>query len=529
MTYSPTALWSALIAALILVGSGCSLTPQMDAPEAEATLPDAYNTPLVEGGPLYAEDDSTRFDPADWWTAFDDPALNTLIDTALVRNLDLERTRAVVNEIASQFRIARAPLFPQATVNGSYNRQAQPSNTGIGGALGGGGGGNVPDRFTFDTYSLSLSLSYELDFWGRLRNQRGAALERFMGSVDAVQTARQQVIAQTISTYFEVATLERQIALGEETIRVLQERVDLAEDRYNRGLVRSFEVYALRQELQAAQAEQPQRESQLADARGRLSVTLGQFVGDVDEAVMQAARSAPRDEVLADLQPVPPGLPSDLLMARPDLRADARELNAAQREIGVARANRLPSFSLTGEGGVQNSTLDDLLNIDQRFTSLVASVAAPVFQAGRLRAEQDAAEARYVQARATYEQTLLTALQEVHAALTAYEKQQEQYALVQDQLEQAEASASDQMRRYERGIGDYAATLDAERTRLQVAQRLAAAEEALVGSRIAVHRALGGAWVAPPETDDPRLFRGDYRPEAVSQAMPAPSPDRARP
>lgn len=518
MTYSPTALCSALVAALFLVGSGCSLTPQMDSPETEATLPDAYDTPLVEDGPLYAENDSTRLDPVRWWTAFDDPALNALIDTALVRNLDLERTRAVVDEIASQFRIARAPLFPQATANGSYNRQTQPANTGIGGALGGGGApdGSVPDRFTFDTYSLSLALSYELDFWGRLRNQRGAALERFMGSVDAVQTARQQVIAQTISTYFEVATLEREIRLGEETIRVLQERVDLAEDRYDRGLVRSFEVYALRQELQAAQAEQPQRESQLADARGRLSVTLGQFVGDVDEAVMQAARSAPRDEVLATLQPVPPGLPSDLLMARPDLRADARELNAARREIGVARANRLPSFSLTGEGGVQNSTLDDLLNIDQRFTSLVASVAAPVFQAGRLRAEQDAAEARYTQARATYEQTLLTALQEVHAALTAYEKQQEQYALVQDQLEEAESSASNQMRRYERGIGDYATALDAERTRLQAAQRLTAAEEALVGSRIALHRALGGAWVAPPESDDPRLFRDTYRPDAAA-------------
>ncbi|PEN08050.1 transporter [Longimonas halophila] len=502
---------------MLLVGSGCALTPQMDPPDAEAQLPDAYDTPLVEGGPLYAEDDSTRFNPVNWWTAFDAPALNALIDTALVRNLDLERTRAVVDEIASQFRIARAPLFPQATANGNYNRQSQPANTGIGGALGGGGGsGAVPDRFTFDTYSLSLSLSYELDFWGRLRNQRGAALERFMGSVDAVQTARQQVIAQTISTYFEVAALERQIALGEETIRVLQQRVDLAEDRYDRGLVRSFEVYALRQELQAAQAEQPQRESQLADARGRLSVILGQFVGNVDEAVMQAARSAPRDAVLADLQPVPPGLPSDLLMARPDVRADARELNAAQREIGVARANRLPSFSLTGEGGVQNSTLDDLLNIDQRFTTLIASVAAPVFQAGRLRAEQDAAEARYTQARATYEQTLLTALQEVHAALTAYEKQQEQYALVRDQLEQAEASAYNQMRRYERGIGDYATALDAERTRLQAEQRLTAAEEALVGSRIALHRALGGAWVAPPESDDPRLFRGTYRPDGAA-------------
>ena len=516
MTYSPTAFWTTLVAALLLIGSGCSLTPQMDTPESEADLPTAYDTPLLEDGPLFTESDSTRLDPVDWWTVFDDPALNTLIDTALVRNLDLERTRAVVDELASQFRIARAPLFPQANASGTYNRQSQPANTGIGGALGGdrGGSGAVPDRFTFDTYSLSLALSYELDFWGRLRNQRGAALERFMGSVDAVQTARQQVIAQTISTYFEIATLERQIALSEETIDVLTDRVELAEQRYDRGLTPSFELYALRQELQAAQAERPQLESQLADARGRISVTLARFIGGSDdavtEAVQQAARTAPRSTVLAELQPVPPGLPSDLLMARPDVRADARQLEASRREIGAARANLLPSFSLTGEGGVQNSTLDDLLNIDQRFTTLIASITAPLFQGGRIRAEIGAAEARYRQNLATYEQTLRTAFQEVHAALTAYEKQQEQYALIRSQLEDASASASNQMRRYERGIGNYADALDAERNRLQVASRLASAEEALVGARIAVHRALGGAWVAPPETDDPRLFRETY-------------------
>lgn len=518
MTHSPVSFWTALVAAMLLVGSGCSLTPQMDAPESETNLPAAYDTPLLEDGPLFTEDDSTRLDPVDWWTIFDDPALNTLIDTALVRNLDLERTRAVVDELASQFRIARAPLFPQANADGTYNRQSQPANTGIGGALGGGGGsGAVPDRFTFDTYSLSLALSYELDFWGRLRNQRGAALERFMGSVDAVQTARQQVIAQTISTYFEIATLERQIALSGETIDVLTERVELAEQRYDRGLTPSFELYALRQELQSAESERPQLESQLADARGRLSVTLAQFIGDsddtVNEAVQHAARTAPREDVLADLAPVPPGLPSDLLMARPDVRADARQLEASRREIGAARANLLPSFSLTGEGGVQNSTLDDLLNIDQRFTTLIASITAPLFQGGRIRAEIGAAEARYRQNLATYEQTLRTAFQEVHAALTAYEKQQEQYALIRSQLEDASASADNQMRRYERGIGNYTDALDAERNRLQVASRLARAEEALVGARIAVHRALGGAWVAPPESDDPRLFRDTYRPD----------------
>lgn len=511
--------WCGLLAATLALVSGCSLAPQMDTPSAESDLPAAYDTPLLEDGPLFTEDDSTRFDPVDWWTTFNDPALNALIDTALVRNLDLERTRAAADELASQFQIARAPLFPQADAEGAYTRQEQPADVGIGGVLGGDAPENgVPDRFTFDTYSLSLGLSYELDFWGRLRNLRGAALERFMGSVDAVQTARQQVIAETIATYFEIATLQRQISIGAETIDVLQERVELAEERYDRGLVPSFELYALRQELQAAKASQPQLESQLADARGRLSVTLGQFIGDADEAVMDAARTAPDEETLAALAPVPPGLPSDLLMARPDVRADARDLEASRREIGAARAELLPRFSLTGEAGVQSGTLDDLLSLDQRFSNLIGSITAPLFQGGRIRAEISAAEARYQQRLATYEQTLLTAFQEVHAALAAYEKRQEQYALVREQLADARDNATNQMRRYERGVGDYAAALDAERTRLQVAERLAASKEALVGARIAVHRALGGAWVAPPEEDDPRLLRDTYRPPTAADA-----------
>ena len=522
MPYTLAGRWCALMAILLLVGSGCSLTPQMETPDSEAALPSTYSTPLADGAPVFSATDSTRFDPANWWTVFGDSALNALIDTALVRNLTLERTRAVVSELASQYRIARAPLFPQATGNGTYNRQVQPANTGIASLGIGGGGGegapDPPDRITFDTYSLSLALSYELDFWGRLRNQRGAAAERFLGSVDAVQTARQQVIAQTIQTYFEVASLRRQLALRTSIANLLEERVSLAEERYLRGLTPSFQVYALRQDLQTAQSELPQLESQLADARGRLSVTLGQFMPEVDAAIADAGGRTPTKSAVADLAPVPPGLPSDLLMARPDVRADARQLEASRREIGAARANLLPSFSLTAEGGVQNSTLDDLLNIDQRFATFVASIAAPLFQGGRIRAEIGAAEARYRQRQATYEQTLRTAFQEVHAALVTYENQQAQHALVQQQLAEAEARASNQMRRYERGIGDYAAALDAERNRLQVALRLALTEEALVGTRVAVHRALGGAWVAPPAADDPRLFRDRYRPDASASS-----------
>jgi len=506
----PRAAWAVALTGLLLV-AGCSLAPQVERPAQEEALPATFDTAPPDTL-LPALDDTAAYAPTAWWEAFGDATLNTLIDSSLVRNLTLRRTAAAVDELAQQYRIARAPLFPSITGEGNASRQEQPANVGIGGAIGGGGGpeGGFPDRFAFTTYNLSLALSYELDFWGRLRNQRDATLQQFMASVDDFQTARQQVIAQTVATYFEIATLEQQIRLEDERVGLLRERLELTEDRYDRGLVPSFELFGVRQEFEAARAEQPPLEGTLADARGRLAVLLGRFAG-TEAAVLGEERAA-----VLSLDPIPAGLPDDLLMSRPDVRASARRLEARRLEIGVARARLLPRINLTAEGGVQSGSLDNLVRYDQRFTNLIAGLTAPLFQGGQLRAEVRAARARYAQAVASYEETLLTAFQEVRAALIAYEKQRAQYQFLQEQRASAADAAQTQRRRYERGIGDYIGFLDAQRALVQTDLRLTGAEEAVVNARIAVHRALGGAWVASPEVDDPRLFRDTYQPAASS-------------
>jgi multidrug efflux system outer membrane protein len=156
---------------------------------------------------------------------------------------------------------------------------------------------------------------------------------------------------------------------------------------------------------------------------------------------------------------------------------------------------------------VQSSDLSDLLDIDQRFSNFIANLTAPLFQGGALRAEVDAAEARYRQQVATYEGTLLTAFREVQAALVAYQQQQQRYERVQSQRAAAAASAQNQRDRYERGIGDALALLDAEQNLVQARQRLATAAQSLIEARLAVHRALGGAWTDAPPPEDPRLLQ----------------------
>ncbi len=474
------------------------MTPEMSTPEAEQDLPDRFEAAPGDTTLPAAAADTTAYDATRWWAAYEDSSLTALVDTALAANLNLEEAQGRVEELAAQFRIARAPLFPSVTANGQGNYQNQPANTGIGGAIGGGQG---PDRFEFTDYQATLGLSYELDFWGRVRSQRTAALSQYFATAADLQTARLSVISQTISTYAQIASLRRQVRLGERTVGLLEERVAVTEDRYARGLVPSFQLYTVRQSLQAAQADQPDLERRLYEAQSRFATLLGRFAGE-QRALLPDSMTVP----LAP-EPVPAGLPADLLMQRPDVRGAALRLEAARQEIGVARAEMLPSLSLTGQGGTQSSELADLVDPGQVFASFAGQLTAPLFQGGRLRANLNAAEARYKQQAARYEQTVLTAFQEVKASLVAYEKQRRRYREVERQVDTARDAFQAQRDRYERGVGDALALIDAERTLVQAQTRLAGVGLAVVNARLALHRALGGPWTDAEPVDDPRLFR----------------------
>ena len=494
----PFRLTAATTLAVLLTIAGCSMTPSMPAPEAEQELPDRFEAAAGDTTLPAAAADTAAYDATHWWAAYDDPALTALVDTALAANLDLEVARSQVEELAAQFRIARAPLFPSVSADGQVSYQNQPANTGIGGAIGGGRG---PDRFEFADYQATLGFSYELDFWGRVRSERKAALSQYFATAADLQTARLSVISQTISTYAQIASLRRQVELGQRTIDLLEQRLEITEDRYDRGLIPSFRLYSVRQSLQAARAEQPDLERRLYDAQTRLATLLGRFAGE-QRALLPDSMTAP----LAP-EPIPAGLPADLLMQRPDVRASARRLEAARQQIGAARAEMLPSLSLTGQGGAQSSELAELVDPGQVFANFVGQLTAPLFQGGRLRANLSAAEARYKQQAARYERTVLTAFREVKAALVAYDKQRRRYREVQQQVDAAKDAFQAQRDRYERGIGDVLSLLDAERTFVQARTRRAGVRLAVVNARLALHRALGGAWTEAPAPEDPRLFQ----------------------
>ena len=461
--------------------AGCSMAPRLEDPVQ--ALPEQFEAATLDAvaSQYY------------WWQGFGDPQLDQLVDSALARNLDLRVAVARVEELQSRFRIARAEQFPAVEMAARREQQDTPSNIGIGGQLQDRvsvpGGPIFPDRFEFTTYSASLGFAYEIDFWGRVRGAKRAALREFFASQSDVRTALVGVIGETVATYFEIAERQRTLALARESVSILAERAAITSGRYERGLVSSFEFHAVQQELDVATADLPVIEVHLEAARGRLALLLGRYsVPPGTVLVPEVAHTYAQQEI-------PSGLPSDLLQDRPDVVAAFQRLEAARERIGVARAARFPSFSLTGAAGTQTSVLSDIAQTSQKFWLFGAGLTAPIFNAGTVRANVRAAWAQYEQLAAQYEKTVLTAFREVEVALVNYVKRKERHASLEASRGTAHESARNQERRYVRGVGDYVGFLDARRNLVRTEMALAASRRALADARLAVHRSLGGAWI----------------------------------
>ena len=268
----------------------------------------------------------------------------------------------------------------------------------------------------------------------------------------------------------------------------------MAAARYAVGVTDIRDLYAARRLLRDALAELPRMDGRLADAEGRLWVLLGGYRADLENMLPDAL--APR----AVFAPVPAGIPADLLVQRPDVSAARQRVEAARYAVGVRRAEILPSLSLSGSIGLQSSESSEWFDPDQWFRNLSVNLLAPVFQGGRLRGNLAFAEARLKEAAAAFGQSVVTAVNEVEAALAGLQTSRRRLALLTSFVEEARAEAALQEQRYVFGAGDYAVYLAASQIHVGAQSALAAAERDLGYARLALHRSLGGAWTSGEAT-----------------------------
>ena len=469
------------VALLSLILAGCT-TVGPDYREPQMAVPASYLEPGASG--------TAQLDH--WWRGFDDPQLAGLVELALNQNLDIEMAAARIREARALERAAGAGASPQVGAETSVTRQrisenAIPAPPGSGGgAPGGGTGFGLPGQ-EFTTFRAGFDASWELDLFGRNRREREAAAARTGAAVWNRRDVEVAVAAEVAGAYLRLRTLQARIANSEAELARQQRFEQLVGARARGGLVTGQDLEQQRSERSAAAAAIPALEAQAKAEIHALGVLTGQTP---DSLAKQLAAPG----IMPPSPVVPPGLPSDLLRRRPDIRSAERELAAATADIGVAVADLYPRISLTAAPALVSTALGSLLAWGSRSFSIGAALDWPIFDGGRRRATIEVRNARQEQAMIAYRKAVLIALQDVEESLGRIDGDRRQLA----ELERARATAARAEEiartRYRGGLVTLSDVLQAQQRRLSLEEQVIETRGALARDTVALVKALGGGW-----------------------------------
>lgn len=463
----------ALVASALLLGGCLKVGPDWSGPPKVEKVPPAFQ---------HAGQGNTAYQPADrWWETFGDPEINRLVAAALKHNLDIKQAAARVLEAGAVFSQARGARFPSLGVDGSATRTQSPRTT---------TSSLSSNRGPSNSFNLTLAASFELDLWGRLARADEAAKADLLSAQENQRTVIQTVVASVVSSYLTIQATERRIQMAEAALLAYRQSLEVVQGRYQRGLATVLEVRQASRALAVAHATLPSLRLELGKAQQELSVLVG------DYPKTSAARRHGSD-YYHQPDPVPPGLPSQLLLRRPDVRAAVADLQALNARVGQAKAARFPTIKLTAGYGTASGELSDLFTPASELWSLATGLTAPIFAGGQLAAAQRAAEARYQRGLAVYAKTVLQAFAEVESALLTRRQRIAQRDLVAKALVEAKATLEEAQFRYLHGLTDYITVLDAQKIRYSVEQDLILNEMAVLTNRVTLHRVLGGGWDQP--------------------------------
>ena len=466
--------------ALAFAMAGCNFAPKHVTPDLPA--PAAYPSDLAPGG---VPGDVVS---VDWQSFFYDEQLRQLILAALANNRDLRIAVARIDEARGIYRIERSNLFPKLGASADYVRN-RVGTAGLGPAQAGAipPGTSLPDGFEFSQYSVGVAItSWEIDFWGRIRNLKDAARARYLGTVAAERAFRIALIRDLATAYLTQRSLAEQLTQAEATIAARQNGLKIAKLRLDAGVTSALDYRQAETLLTQALTQAAALRRQRAQQRNLIQLLVGT---PIDEAELPAPRALDRQQLLRDIDA---GLPSSLLTNRPDIIEAEENLRAARADIGAARAAFFPNISLTGQFGFASTSLDDLFTNQGMNWSIGPSLQLPIFDWGERAGNLDAAKAREVIQVATYEKTVQNAFREVADALAARKFLAEQITAQTRQVAAAKALADLAQARYANGVTDYLQVLDAQRNLFDNEQALILLRGQELSSTVTLYAALGG-------------------------------------
>jgi multidrug efflux system outer membrane protein len=433
--------------------------------------------------PWKAAEPADNFARGQWWLLFQDPTLDDLVTRALAANQDLRAAAARVEQARAAAGIVRSDYWPQIAAAGGVLRERTSATTEM----------VFPDSTT-TTYRTPLSVSWEIDLFGRIRNLSASARADAESSLASFESVRLALTSEVATNYFSLRALDEELSLVREGVKLRLRTRELAQSRFSNGTATELDVARADTEVAAAEAEASALSSRRAVVESSIAVLLGTAASEFQ--LPAAVRPTPVATTRVAPPEIPAGLPAALLERRPDIAAAERALAAANARIGVAKAAFFPAISLTGAAGYASGEMDALFKADSRVWSIGPSLYLPIFQGGRNRANLARSRAAYDESVAVFRQRVLIAFREVQDALTTARHLAEQAAAQERALTAARRATALVQTRYDAGLVAYFEVIDAQRTSLAIERSTAQLSALRLNTSVALIKALGGGWRA---------------------------------
>ena len=471
------ALHRTLTPAALLLAFTVSCTVGPDYKEPQLELPGKWSAAIGTGpdSVLVAADLEATAHGASWWQHFADPLLDELVERSLQQNLDLRQGLLRLASARALRGIAEASAWPTVDGNGSYTYRKESRNTPF--------GAFIPRT---DIHTLSFDAAWELDLWGRVRRSVEAADADLLASHHDLHAAALSVAAEVARNYIELRAAQRRLAIAKDNLALQQQTLDLVKARQAAGLVVERDVAQAATNVETTRSRLPQLEAASSTAWHRLAVLLGGTPDDLPDALRKAARLPQLPARVAI------GGPADLLRRRPDVRRAERHFAAEVARIGVAEAERYPTFTLSGQIGISANDAASVFDRGSDLRGFGPSLRWNLFDGGRLKHRVRALEANAEAAQVAYEQAVLLAIEETENAITRFvHERTRREALVRAATEARRAVELAQTQ-YREGLSDFQAVLDSERIAATIDDDLASSDAAVATNLIALYKALGG-------------------------------------
>lgn len=447
-----------------LLATGCSFIPTLDKPEL----------PVSGQYPIATAETATPAADIPWQEFYTDPRLQQIIGMTLENNRDLRMAVLNIEQARAQYDIQRSQLYPEVGVN----------------AMGQRGRSQLTGQYG-NTYSVGLGIaSWEIDFWGRVRSLKEQALAQYLATEEGRKAAQISLIAAVANTWMGLQADEELLEISRRTLQTREESIKLAKLRFDAGAASELDFRQAQTLTEAARATLAQQTRQRDLDINALTLLVGQ---PLPQDLLVSLKGKKLTDLPA-LNNVPPGLPSDLLLRRPDIRQAEQQMVAANASIGAARALFFPNISLTASAGFANSELSNLFESGSKYFSIGPSLYLPIFNAGRNQANLEVAEVSKKMAAAQYEKTIQTAFREVSDALVSRRSLVDQLNAQQAQVDAVSAQFKLSDLRYRNGVSSYLDLLDAQRTLFTAEQAVVQTRLALLQNQVNLYKVLGGGW-----------------------------------